>query len=228
MAACEKNLRHYAKVLGLVEQYVKDGDLTPEDLERARTFSGAVRTLVGEVSMPGGEPGAVVTVDDEPMGTTPLDKPLLLDMGRRKVRVAKAGFRPFEKTIDVEGGAKQDLPIVLEREMGRVVVRARSSDAIAVDGTVVGQGTWAGPVASGAHVLLVSASSGKSRRTELTIADHETREVTLETESEGIPRWALVAGGAVLLAGAAVGGYFLFRPKAAEPPVGTMGAYQVP
>jgi hypothetical protein len=227
MAACEKNLRHYVKVLGLIERYVKDGQLDAPDLERALTFATAVRSLVGEVAVRTDEAGATVTVDEDPVGETPFDKPLLVDMGRHKIHATKAGFRPFERTIDVEGGAKQDLAIALEREVGRIVVRARGGDAIRIDDKVVGEGTWAGTLPAGPHSVVVSRSTTKTKRAELVLADRETRELTLEIES-GVPSWVWWVGGGVVLAGAAVGGYFLFRPSRDEAPSGTIGAYQVP
>ncbi|MDB4934259.1 MAG: putative rane protein [Labilithrix sp.] len=226
MAACEKNLRHYVKVLGLIERYVRDGQLDAPDLERALTFATAVRSLVGEVALRADEAGATVAVDEEPVGETPFDKPLLVDMGRHKIRLAKAGFRPLERTIDVEGGVKQELAVALEREVGRVVVRARSGDSIRVDDKLVGEGTWAGVLPVGPHAVVVSRSS-KTRRADIVLADRETRELTLETES-GVPAWVWWVGGGVLVAGAAVGGYFLFRPSRDEAPTGTIGAYQVP
>ena len=49
--------------------------------------------------------------------------------------------------------------------------------------------------------------------------------VTLESDKKGgLPTWVWVAGGAVLVSGAAVGGYFLFRssPDTPPTPVGTL------
>jgi hypothetical protein len=228
MAACEKNLRHYVKVLALVEQYVKDGQLDAPDLERALTFATAVRTVVGEVTLRSDEAGASVAIDNEAVGTTPIDKPVLVDGGRRVVRVTKPGFRPFELTLEVEGGTKQELAIVLEREASRLAVRARASDSIGIDDKLVGQGSWAGALPAGRHVVVVSTSSGKSRRAEVVLADRESRELTLETASEGVPSWVWWVGGGVVAAGAAVGGYFIFRPTRDDAPGGTLGAYHVP
>jgi hypothetical protein len=230
MAACEKNLRHYVRVLALVDQYVQDGHVGAEDLERARNFSTAVRAFVAEVTVRTTETGATLSIDDEVVGTTPVDKPVLVDMGKRKLRVVKKGFRPLERAVDVEGGSKQDLPVTLEPELGRVAVRARASDSIRVDDKAVGQGSWAGTLPVGPHVVLVSTPSGKSRRTDLVLADRETRELTIEIEGDGggVPKWVWWVGGGVVVAGATVGGYFLFRPSPAEAPGGTIGAYQVP
>jgi hypothetical protein len=230
MAACEKNLRHYVKVLALVEQYVKDGQLDAPDLARALTFATAVRSLVGELTLRADEADASISVDDEAVGRTPFTQPILVDMGRRRVRAAKGGFRPFERTIDVEGGSTLDLPLVLEREVGRLVVRARATDAIRVDDRVVGQGTWSGLLPVGSHAVVVSTPNGNSRRTDVVLVDRESRELTVEIDSGGaIPKWLWWVGGGVLVAGAAVGGYFLFRPSGTEaPPTGTLGAYQVP
>lgn len=230
MAACEKNLRHYVRVLGLVEQYLRDAKLTRDEREKATAFETAVRALVGEVSITVDQPGASVLVDDEPVGRSPFDKPVLMDQGSRRVRVTLEGFRPLEQSVDVDGGGKQELHLVLEREVGHVTVRAREAEVIVIDDRRVGRGLWSGTLPVGPHVLVVSAPSGKTRRVAFPLADRERREFVIEVDSpsSGMPRWVYFAGGGVLAAGAAVGAWFLFKPKPAEPTPGTLGAYQVP
>lgn len=230
MAACEKNLRHYVKVLRLVDTYLKDGGalVTAEDRAEARTFEAAVRALVGELRVDVAEPGATVSIDDVVVGTTPVAAPVLADQGARKIRVVKSGFRPAERSVDVAGGETEEVTFALERETGRLDVRARASDTILIDGRAVGRGAWSGPLPVGPHEVAVSSASGRTRKTQIVLADRETRDVVLESDAEGLPKWVYVVGGGVLLAGGAIGGYFLLRPSPAEPPTGTIGAYRLP
>ena len=53
MAACEKNLRHYAKVVELVERYIAEGGtrLKPEDRAEADALLGTVRAFISTVTL---------------------------------------------------------------------------------------------------------------------------------------------------------------------------------
>jgi hypothetical protein len=84
-------------------------------------------------------------------------------------------------------------------------------------------------------MLRVQATGKRTYQSEVLVRDKEAREVsvTLDPESAGpsTMTWVLLTGGAVLVVGAAVGGYFLFKPKdePAPPPVlGTMQPGSVP
>jgi len=93
----------------------------------------------------------------------------------------------------------------------------------------VGRGSWTGSLPVGPHVVIVSTAAGSSRRTDVILVDRESRELTVEMDSSGgVPRWLWWVGGGVLVAGAAVAGYFLFRPSPVQAPAGTLGAYEVP
>lgn len=228
MAACEKNLRHYTKVLTLVLRYQKDGAalLTEEDRQQAADLTQAVSAFVSKLRITVNEAGAQVFVDDEAVGTTPMAEPALIDMGMRRVRIKKDGFKDFDDPQQVSGGGEVSLSVNLEKEVhqGRLYVSAGEKDAIAIDGQVVATGKWEGVVPSGGHTLRVTAPGMRSYQSELSIRDNEVRSVpvTLDPEArQGGSAWPWIAGGAAVVAGAAVGGYFLFKPKdqAAPPPV---------
>ena len=113
---------------------------------------------------------------------------------------------------------------------GRLRVLARPGDLITVDGQVVGKGTFDGTLESGSHALSVSAKGKRTQERDVIVQDDQTTtsRITLESEKREEPKgfmagpWPWVIGGAVVLAGAGVGAYFLFRPEdeAAPRPTG--------
>jgi hypothetical protein len=231
MGSCEVNLKQYARVLRLVEQYLREGGprIPAEQREAAEEMLRKIRPLVSEVRLTVSEPGASVFVDDEPAGTTPLAEPLLLNLGDRRIRVSKPGFRDSVVEQHVAGASDATVGVVLEAEVhqGRLTITSQESALINVDGASVGVGQWDGPVASGSHSVRVTASGMRSYASDIVIRDGETRtvDVTLVRESSGISAWWWVGGSVVVAAALGGGAYFLFRSSsssAASPTQGTI------
>lgn len=217
MAACEKNLRRYSKALKLVRQYVKDGDqvLGEEDKKEAAELIKVMEPFTAKLQVNVDEPGAEVTLDDEVLGTSPVE-PVIVDIGTRKLRVRKAEFEEVAKEVPVGGAAQVALDVKLVKILheGRLNVKASNDATIAIDDKVVGTGSWAGVLPSGGHTLKVTAPKMRVYQAEVLIQDKQSREVavTLEPEpSKGLPAWAWITGGVVLTGGLAVGGYFVFK-----------------
>ncbi|HVH44397.1 MAG TPA: PEGA domain-containing protein, partial [Labilithrix sp.] len=112
---------------------------------------------------------------------------------------------------------------------GTLVVNARPGDQIFLDGALVGVGTWRGVVSSGGHMLRVTAPEMRAYQSDVVVRDKETRTVAITLDKEvkpggGVPSWVWIGGGALLVASASVGGYFLFKPEDKQPavPVGTL------
>lgn len=210
MAACEKNMRHYSKVYKLVERYVDlGGSVLPEsDKKDAIDLLDAMKSYISRVKISVNEPDATITIDDEVIGMSPLMETVLLDMGPRRIRVTKPGFSEYSETLQVQGAS--ELPVVVklakETHEGRIAVSAGASDMLYLDGKMVGQGHWESTVASGSHMVRVTAPGMKTYQAEIVLNDKETRTVgvTLEPEAkkEGSAALWWVIGG-VLVAGAA-------------------------
>lgn len=219
VAACEKSLRHYAKALKLVRAYAADGGalLTDQDRAEAAELIKIMEPLTAKLLLRVSEPGADVSIDDEAVGQSPVPT-TIVDLGTRRVRVKKALYDEVVREVAVGGAAELAVDIVLVRTVheGRVIVNAQPGDVIAIDGATVGTGTWAGTLASGGHSLHVTNPKKLPYDTEIVVADKQVREipVTLQAApSNGLPAWAWIAGGAVIVSGMTVGGYFLFRAK---------------
>jgi hypothetical protein len=219
MGACELNLKHYVRVLRLIERYLHEGGSRIADEQRAaaEAMLRKIRPLVSEVRVIVNEPGASVFVDDEPAGTTPLAEPLLLDLGERRIRVTKPGFKEQVVSERVAGASEATVSLTLSPETheGRLAVMAEASASIAIDGSVVGVGRWEGTLTSGHHALRVTAEGMHPHTADVEVREGEVRtiDVTLMRESGGISPWWWVGGSLVAAAGLGVGGYFLFRPS---------------
>jgi hypothetical protein len=229
VATCESKLHHYARAVGLVRQYLKEGAgaISEQDRLDAEQTVRVLEPLTSTVRVTVNEPGAEVYIDDQLVGPTPID-PQLVDIGIHKVRVHKAEFEDATQDLTVNGGAvvSVDLtirPIVHE---GTVNVHAGPKDAILLDGQPVGAGSWSGTLKSGGHTLRVTAQGMLPYQSEVLVQDGQSRniEVALNPEpSKGLPAWVWIAGGVVVAGGLGTGGYFLFKPTSKyDGPPGTL------
>lgn len=227
VAICEKNLRQYGAMEGLLERYAREsGGLSGEQKTAVDDALAAVKDLVGSIALTVDVEGATVTVDSQSAGTTPLGAPLILDLGKHHIEVSKSGFETTKKDIQVTGGASESISLPLLREVhdGRLLITAEPNTTISVDGKVVGADRFDGRFPSGSHEVAVTETGKVPYRADVEIHDRETRtlDVTLLREAHaGAPVWPWIVGGAVVAAGAVVGGYLLFKPQDSTKPVPT-------
>jgi hypothetical protein len=210
MAACQKEQRKYAKVVPLIEQYIKErGEkLAPADKELADGLLAAIKPGVTSVKVDVSEPDADIYLDDELIGKSPMTVSTLVDLGPHKLRVKKPLFDDFEQQMNA-GGESVNVLVKLTRTIheGRVLVKAGKEDAISIDGAVVGQGTYSAKLPSGSHVLRVSAPGMRPYQGDVVVVDNETREipVTLDRAETKVivPTWIwYTLAGVVVVAGA--------------------------
>ncbi|MCC6217736.1 MAG: PEGA domain-containing protein [Polyangiaceae bacterium] len=245
MAACEKALRHYAKVEGLVARYLAEGGalLTEQDQADAKALLEAIQPFVGQLEIAVSEADAEVFVDDESLGRSPLAAPVKVDIGKRRVRVAKDGFKPFQADQDVTGGApvKVEAKLALIVHEGKLKVTARPGQTIRVDGKVVGKGSWEATLASGSHTVRVTAPGMQPYDTSVVVEDEKTATVAAtlervpppqkqpprEESGSGLGYW--IAGGVAVVA-LGVAGFFVLQPEDEGPPPpvgGTIGTVEL-
>ena len=233
IAVCEKNLRRYSRMLRTIRRYQVEAAavLSPDERTQAAEIIRTVETFVSALKLTASEGGADVYVDDDRLGTTPLAEPIMVDVGKRRIRVVKPGFKEVLLTPEVIGGGELVLDVPLEKDVhrGRLQVFAGAEDVISLDGKAVGRERWDGSVSSGGHTLKVSAPGMAAYQSEVVIADEKLRrvDVTLSpaarTDTTRTVLW--IVGGAVLAGGAAVGGYFLFKPQSVSPVNGSLAPH---
>jgi PEGA domain len=94
-------LQDYAAALTTFEHFLAEA--SPADPHRGEVEGDldVLRARVGHVSVTTIPPGADVVVDDQPVGKTPFERPLLVSIGHRKIVATLAGRPPVTRTVDV-------------------------------------------------------------------------------------------------------------------------------
>ncbi|HTE43762.1 MAG TPA: PEGA domain-containing protein, partial [Gemmatimonadaceae bacterium] len=102
---CYKKTNDYVEALRAFERYLSDGgDEIPE--ERRTAVNKEIQDLkpnIATVSITTNVPGANITVDDVPVGQTPIAQKVLINPGRRKITATKTGMFPATKSVVFAG-----------------------------------------------------------------------------------------------------------------------------
>jgi hypothetical protein len=234
MALCEKELRRYAPMQSLLQQYLRDAEGSiPADIRAAVDDAlAAIKSLVATVTVTSLEPEATVLVDGEVVGVTPIPAPLTVDLGKHVIVAKKAGFDSNEQTIDALGGSAISVTLVLiaQAHAAQLVVRSDAEATVKIDDRVVGAGHFEGQLDPGTHALQLSERGKEPYRAVIELHDGETRTVEVTLADQKHAPWPWVVGGAVLAAGAAVAIYFIANPRdeTVGPPPGKLGTVYLP
>ncbi|MDI1449814.1 PEGA domain-containing protein [Polyangium sp. 6x1] len=143
-------LPDYPCALRSFKQYLDEGggDINPQ---RRSEVENDVRKLEGRVAtleITTTRPGAEILVDDVVVGKTPLDAPVIVGAGKRKVTARVQGAEPVTRVIEVAGTDVVDLAL----DLGAGSAAAPSSG----DGTAVpGAGQSGGDEGGGRKVPVV-------------------------------------------------------------------------
>lgn len=236
MAVCEKELRHYANAGALVSRYLAEGGslLGAESRANAEATLHALQNLYSPLSLKGVPPQTKVLLDGVAVAESPLAADLLVDVGTHELELSNPGYEPYRRKFDVPGMTPVELSVELTpvATTARLALSARpDSAALSVDGRVVGYGRWEGVLGAGQHGVRVSAAGYATYQADVDLAVNKRRTIDVDLVAERHAAiWPWIVGGAVVAAGAAVGGYFLFRsePAAGASPSGQLGAVQLP
>jgi hypothetical protein len=105
IAQVQYQLQDYAGALGSFQRYLQEGqkDLTPERRGEVQREVERLRSRVALLDITTVPAGAEVSVDDVPVGRTPLKEKVLVSAGRRKVSAELPGHAPISRMVDVAG-----------------------------------------------------------------------------------------------------------------------------
>lgn len=138
-----------------------------------------------EIGIASTPPGAVLVVDGQVRGPTPLTIELL--QGARQLVFELAGYKPHDFQLQVVAGESLALPLVeLEPLDGRLVLDSEPSGAtVTLDGRYLGKTPLTAAVPSGReHELSLTRAGyrGESRRVTLAADEERTLDITLDEE----------------------------------------------
>lgn len=104
-------IRNYAKALVTLSRFVDEGNDRIPEARRAmvETERADLANRVGHAKITSNRAGAVVTIDDEEVGVTPLREPALVSVGLRKVKAMVPGLSPVEEEVSVSAGDTVDV-----------------------------------------------------------------------------------------------------------------------
>lgn len=158
-ALCLRKLNRFAEAVEMNERLLSMPNVSEEEKAIANGELAQLRPVVGNIIIDGVQPGATVTIDGKPEGTTPLKGPLHVAVGTRVVRILKAGFETFEQRVEAPGGKEITVRAVLAplELSGWLLVEEASGYNVDVvlDGNVVGKTPWRGLISTGEHIVVL-------------------------------------------------------------------------
>jgi hypothetical protein len=158
--------------------------MTPADKRAVQKAIEELGMLTGTLRVNVTEPGAVVSLDDHEVGTTPLAAPVRVSLGPHVVTITKEAFEPIHKEIRLAGGdeARVDGPLQPEVTTGHLVVDAPADAKVEVfvDGADVGPAPWEGDVKPGLHVVEAKGADRAAAPKQLDVARRARVEMVLE------------------------------------------------
>jgi hypothetical protein len=217
----EFQLQDYAAALTTLQQYLAES--SPSDSHRAEV-EGSVEVLrarVGHVTVLTSPPGADVAIDDQAVGKTPFERPVLVSIGHRKVIASMPGRPPVTRYVDVAADDNATVVMQLASPADTAGTPSRAANAHDPEPTSGGGSTlrllgWIGTSILGAGAVTFAVLADRESTTlESARATYPVASATLTQESRLTSTYAILADS---LAGAALllGGVTLFSTLASH------------
>jgi hypothetical protein len=203
-------LQNYAAALSTLERYLNEAGATAPHRPEVEQTIGTLQARVGKVAISTNVADCEITIDDELVGKTPFQEPLLVSIGRRKVTAMREG-RPAEtRFVDVAAGDTVQLALSLTDPGGRLPVAPGLSPAAREsDGTGLVTAGWvttgvlgAGAITTGVLAYVASRQLKDLRDSFPTshddLASKASRVSTYSTIADILGIATVIAGGITL------------------------------
>jgi tetratricopeptide (TPR) repeat protein len=112
VAETQYQLQDYAGARSTFIRYLADAGPSGKHKAEVETNLDVLRGRVGRVHIVTVPPGADVSIDDQPVGRTPLDDGLVVSVGRRRIVASIAGRPAATRTVEV--AAEDNVSVALE------------------------------------------------------------------------------------------------------------------
>src|SRR5258708_7544960 len=189
---CQRDMKDFA---GAYETYAalleKFGPtLKPAESADVKRAVDELGLLTGTIEVKSSEADASVTLDEKPLGKTPLAKPVRVNIGPHTVGVTKSGFEPFSKPIDCRGSDQIVIDAALEKEIttGHLVGTGSGGTTegvkVHVDGKEMGPLPWEGDVEPGFHQVSGEGPKSAAAPVRVEITRRARSEVALQLQDQ--------------------------------------------
>jgi tetratricopeptide (TPR) repeat protein len=124
----EYQLQDYASALVTFKRYLAESPANEPHRAEVEGDVEILRSRVGHVSVATLPVGADITIDDQPVGKTPLDEAALVSIGHRKIVASMPGRLPVSKFVDVaaEDNVSVTLTLPVPAESGAAPLASTS------------------------------------------------------------------------------------------------------
>lgn len=198
-------LQNYAAALAVFERYLNEaGAGAPHRREVEQTLE-TLRTRVGNVRITTNVPDCEITVDDDLVGKTPFETPVVASVGRRKITAMHTGRAPETRFVEVSAGDTAEVALSLT-PLGGPAARPAVTAPGEPEGVNLVKVGWvttgalaAGTVATGIWAYVASRQLDDARH------KYPANGADLDSKSSRASTLALVAdvvGAATVVAGA--------------------------
>jgi hypothetical protein len=222
IGVCDGQLGDYVSAISSLEKYLEQGKSeVPADRQtEVQDLLKQLRPRIAKLIVTSNVTGALVQIDDvnlcEERGTcsTPMSVPMLVNPGRRRVTVSKAGWIPQTRSIVVAGSENAKIDIILNPS---VITKNVNFLPYAMWGATVLLAAGAGVTG---YLSLHYNSQEKTNDNTFGVSDStldntRTKFRTFGITADVLTGCAVVAGGLAL--------YFTFRPSNKENPTSVQG-----
>ncbi|MDD5308426.1 MAG: PEGA domain-containing protein [Deltaproteobacteria bacterium] len=126
LGMCQKALHRYPQALASFRRALREfGDaMSPDEKSETEANIAAISKIIGEVDIAVNVEGALVSVDGDEVGTSPLGKPVILGAGEHRIKVSRTGYGTVEQTVTLVSGSKEKVKIDLQAESAAAPVPA--------------------------------------------------------------------------------------------------------
>jgi len=249
IAACERALGRYTRARrafrdAVAEDKASGGkELGETFVADAKTYLGEIDGLLAKIDLTVSPGDAAISFDGRPLLLDVEDKGLyvtglaapgpgsalgatvrvLTDPGAHVLVLARKGYSDVLVNRTFPPGSKTTLALELEKLPGIIKVRAdRDGAVVTLDGLDIGTAPVQVSRSAGSHTVVVRKTGYATYSAQIDVRAGEELDLRATLAPETIPitkKWWFwtIAGGVV--AGAAVGTYFLVRPAPTRPPI---------
>jgi len=194
LANCYQALHRYGAALEAFERLeARFGDEMPEGMvEAVARHREEIERVVGWLRIEVDHDGATVSIDGEPVGTSPLTRALVLGPREYRVEIALDGYERAARDVRLQAGDHHSEIITLKKAVASVALSVNVDGAsVEVDGTPAGRTPLGDPLAlsEGRHEIRVTMEGYEESTTsvDLEAGERLSVDVVLGEKAREIP-----------------------------------------